>query len=77
MKPLDVCFAPVNTLAEALADENALSRGMVLKDDKGRRFLGPAIKFLNEPARPSLKEPRLGQHTAEVLGGLQGGAKRV
>lgn len=76
MKPLDVCFAPVNTLAEALADENALNRGMVLKDEQGRRFLGPAIKFLNEPARPSLKEPGLGQHTAEVLGGLQGGAKR-
>lgn len=73
MKPLDVCFAPVNTLAEALGDENALHRGMVLADEKGRRFLGPAIRFLHEPPRPNLREPALGQHTTEILARLAKG----
>lgn len=68
-KPLDVCFAPVNTLPEALADEQALFRGMILKDEQGRRHLGPVIRFLSEPAEPALREPLLGEHTTEVLDG--------
>lgn len=68
-KPLDVCFAPVNTLPEALDDEHARFRGMVLTDELGRRHIGPVIRFLNEPARPNLREPELGEHSAEIFGG--------
>jgi crotonobetainyl-CoA:carnitine CoA-transferase CaiB-like acyl-CoA transferase len=59
-----VCFAPVNTLPEALADANVAARGMVLKDDAGRRHLAPPIRFRDEPATPDLREPRLGEHDA-------------
>ena len=60
LAPLDVCYAPVNTLPEAL--EAAADK--VLKDELGRRHLAPAIRFRDEPARPSLREPRLGEHDA-------------
>ena len=64
---LDVCFAPVNTLPEALADPNVLQREMVLTDAAGARHLGPPIRFRDEPARPVLKAPRLGEHTSQIL----------
>ncbi|HUN52865.1 MAG TPA: CoA transferase [Candidatus Sulfotelmatobacter sp.] len=68
LAPLDVCFAPVNTLPEAVDDENAHARGMVLLDRLGRRHVAPAIRFHEEPSRPSLCEPQLGEHDAAVLG---------
>jgi crotonobetainyl-CoA:carnitine CoA-transferase CaiB-like acyl-CoA transferase len=65
LAPLDVCYAPVNTLPEALAaaDEK------LLRDEHGRRHLAPPIRFRDEPARPSLREPRLGEHDALKKGG--------
>jgi crotonobetainyl-CoA:carnitine CoA-transferase CaiB-like acyl-CoA transferase len=60
LAPLDVCYAPVNTLPEALE----AAAGKLLRDELGRRHLAPAIRFRDEPARPSLREPRLGEHDA-------------
>ncbi|HEU4352935.1 MAG TPA: CoA transferase [Burkholderiales bacterium] len=57
---LDVCYAPVNTLPEAL--DAAAEK--LLKDELGRRYLPPPIRFRDEPARPRLREPRLGEHDA-------------
>jgi crotonobetainyl-CoA:carnitine CoA-transferase CaiB-like acyl-CoA transferase len=31
------------------------------------------IRFQDEPPRPDLREPRLGEHTDEVLGALKHG----
>jgi crotonobetainyl-CoA:carnitine CoA-transferase CaiB-like acyl-CoA transferase len=64
---LDICFAPVNALPEALDDPNVRARGMLLTDESGRRHIAPPIRFRHEPAVPSLREPLLGEHTAEVL----------
>ena len=64
---LDVCFAPVNTLPEALDDPNLRARGMLLTDEASRRHIAPAIRFRHEPAAPTLREPLLGEHTAEIL----------
>jgi crotonobetainyl-CoA:carnitine CoA-transferase CaiB-like acyl-CoA transferase len=64
---LDVCFAPVNTLPEAFADPNLRARESLLTDDTGRHHIAPAIRFGHEPAEPVLREPLLGEHTAEVL----------
>ncbi|MDB5592426.1 CaiB/BaiF CoA-transferase family protein [Enterovirga sp.] len=66
-KPLDVCFAPVNTLPEALDDEHAAFREMVLTGPDGRRHIAPAIRFQDEPARPVLREPGLGEHNGEFF----------
>ena len=57
---LDVCYAPVNTLPEALD----AAADKLLRDELGRRHLAPPIRFRDEPARPGLREPRLGEHDA-------------
>jgi crotonobetainyl-CoA:carnitine CoA-transferase CaiB-like acyl-CoA transferase len=68
LAPLDVCYGRVNTLPEALAHPNLLARGMIRRDETNRRHIGPPIRFADEPARPVLREPGLGEHTARVLG---------
>jgi crotonobetainyl-CoA:carnitine CoA-transferase CaiB-like acyl-CoA transferase len=65
---LDVCYGRVNTLPEALAHENLAARSMLLRDEEGRRHVGPPIRFREEPARPVLREPRLGEDSAALLG---------
>lgn len=58
---LDVSFAPVNTLREALDDENARASGMIRLDDAGREHVMPVARFRDEPATPSLKVPAKGE----------------
>jgi len=60
LSTLDICYAPVNTLPEALE----AAAGKLLRDELGRRHLAPPIRFRDEPARPGLREPRLGEHDA-------------
>ena len=60
LAPLDVCYAPVNTLPEALE----AAHDKLLEDELGRRHLAPPIRFRDEAARPELREPRLGEHDA-------------
>jgi len=67
LSPLDVCFAPVNTLPEALDDPNLRAREMLLTDEAGRSHIAPSIRFRHEPAMPVLREPLLGEHTTEIL----------
>ena len=66
---LAVCYGRVNTLPEALAPENLRARSMLLRDELGRRHVGPPIRFRAEPAAPALREPRLGEHTSDILQG--------
>jgi len=68
---LDVCFAPVNTLLEATRDPHVAARELLLRDAQGRPHLAPAIRFAEEPARPRLREPELGEHTDDVLAELE------
>ncbi|MBS0221197.1 MAG: CoA transferase [Proteobacteria bacterium] len=65
---LDICYGPVNTLPEAIADPNLLKRGAVLTDADGRKHFAPVVRFKDEPSQPLYREPLLGEHTAEVLG---------
>lgn len=71
---LDVCFAPVNTLLEALDDPNVKARGMTIADEHGRRHLAPPIRYTGEPARPELREPALDEHRQQILGNLEAAA---
>jgi crotonobetainyl-CoA:carnitine CoA-transferase CaiB-like acyl-CoA transferase len=59
---MDVSFAPVNTLREALDDPHLGTRGVILEDERGREHIAPVVRFLDEPARPVLREPALGEH---------------
>jgi crotonobetainyl-CoA:carnitine CoA-transferase CaiB-like acyl-CoA transferase len=67
---LDVCYSPVNTLLEATLDPQVAARELLLCDERGRQHLAPPIRFAAEPARPSLREPLLGEHTNEILAAL-------
>jgi crotonobetainyl-CoA:carnitine CoA-transferase CaiB-like acyl-CoA transferase len=67
---LDVCFGPVNTLPAAFDDQNVKARGMILRDDQGRRHIAPVIRFRDEPPAPRLDAPALGENTEDVLNRL-------
>jgi crotonobetainyl-CoA:carnitine CoA-transferase CaiB-like acyl-CoA transferase len=68
LETLDVCFGRINTLPEALAQENLEARKMIRRDELGRRHIAPPIHFREEPASPVLREPRLGEHTQMIFG---------
>ena len=70
LSTIDVCYAPVRTLKEGVFDPNTAARGMLLRDDQGLEHLGVPIKFSDEPARPVLRAPELGEHSTEILAGL-------
>jgi len=67
---LDICYGPVNTLPEAIADANLLKRGAIVVADDGRKHFAPAVRFKDEPSQPLYREPLLGEHTEEVLSSL-------
>lgn len=66
---VDICFGPVNDIAEALADPQVRHRGVVVSRN-GKLALGSPIKLSVTPARPPELPPDLGAHTDEVLTAL-------
>ncbi|HSC60930.1 MAG TPA: CoA transferase [Rhizomicrobium sp.] len=64
LSEIDLCWAPVRSLKDAFDDPHTLARGMLLKDSAGNSHIGPAIKFLEDPARPTLRVPRYGENSA-------------
>jgi len=67
---LDICFGPVATLGEALADRQVRHRGMVVEQGGGRRTLGNPVKLSDTPPTIRTPPPELGEHTDAVLAGL-------
>jgi crotonobetainyl-CoA:carnitine CoA-transferase CaiB-like acyl-CoA transferase len=63
---LDVCFGPVQTFPEMLADPQLQARGMIVTDGNGRKHIASPIRFANEPAQIDLRIPALGQDTDAV-----------
>jgi crotonobetainyl-CoA:carnitine CoA-transferase CaiB-like acyl-CoA transferase len=68
---LDICYGPVNTLPEAIADPNLVKRGAMLTEADGRQHLAPVVRFKDEPSQPLYREPLLGEHTDEILRGTK------
>jgi alpha-methylacyl-CoA racemase len=66
----ETCVGPVNDLGEALDDPHVRHRAMVAQ--VGGVPVGPASPVKFEGQRPTVLRPapRLGEHTAEVLGGV-------
>ncbi|MEW5723634.1 MAG: CaiB/BaiF CoA-transferase family protein [Thermodesulfobacteriota bacterium] len=70
LKEVDACCEPVLPLDEAAASPLARARGLVDRTPDGRRFLAPPLKMSGSPRPADAPPPTLGQHSAEVLGGL-------
>jgi formyl-CoA transferase len=67
----DLLCAPVRDLREALVDPQTLHNRLVIEGDgEGQpvRLIGSPIELSNAPVALRRAPPRLGQHTAEVLG---------
>ena len=61
-----VPVAPVNSVAEILADEQIAERGLVVEGD-GVRMLGSPIKMSDLDEGPYNRAPHVGEHTRELL----------
>jgi crotonobetainyl-CoA:carnitine CoA-transferase CaiB-like acyl-CoA transferase len=68
---LDLCYGPVNTLPEAIADPNLLKRGAIVVTEDGRKHFAPTVRYRDEPSHPLYREPLLGEHTDEILRGTK------
>jgi crotonobetainyl-CoA:carnitine CoA-transferase CaiB-like acyl-CoA transferase len=66
LKDVDLCWAPVRTLKDAVEDPYTIARGMVLTDDDGNKHLGIPIRFRDEPGRADLRLPDYGAHSEEL-----------
>ncbi|XQW83439.1 CaiB/BaiF CoA transferase family protein [Thalassotalea piscium] len=64
---VDVCWAPVRNLYDAINEDHLKHRNMVLTDEDGSHHLGVPIKFTNEPAKPNLSLPCFSEDTENLL----------
>jgi crotonobetainyl-CoA:carnitine CoA-transferase CaiB-like acyl-CoA transferase len=64
---LDVCWAPVKGVHEAMQSEHLAARGMKLDFTDGQTHLGIPIKFAEEPGAVRPVSPGLGEHTESAL----------
>ena len=70
LTPLDICFAPVNSLDDTFADPQLRHRGMVVDVDgpSGRSVtFGTPIKLSETPGGIRTAPPGFGEHTDAVL----------
>lgn len=68
LAPIDVCWSPVRSLKDALDEDYAVERGLVMTDAQGQRHLGPPIRFADEPPQPRLFVPAYGEHSTQIAG---------
>lgn len=64
---LEVCVAPVNDVAEAMADRQLVHRGMVAEAGGRRVGPGPLVKVAGQHRGQLAPAPPLGEHTKLVL----------
>jgi crotonobetainyl-CoA:carnitine CoA-transferase CaiB-like acyl-CoA transferase len=66
--------APINAVPEALRDEQALARGMIVQIEhpalREVRSIANPVKFSDMPVSYRLPPPMLGEHTAEIVRSL-------
>jgi crotonobetainyl-CoA:carnitine CoA-transferase CaiB-like acyl-CoA transferase len=78
---VDTCFAPVNTLEEAMQDPQAVSLGLFTSVDHPRLGplgqLAPPFAFSGTPTSIRRAPPELGEHNAEILSALGLSAEEI
>ena len=67
LAPLDICWAPVKGVAQAMQTEHVKAREMRIDFPDGQTHLGIPIKFADEPGAVRPGAPLLGQHTRGAL----------
>ena len=67
LDPLDIAWAPVRSLHEAINSAHAASRGLRIEQPSGQAHLGLPIKFRGEPGQLNGHLDALGASTQEVL----------
>jgi formyl-CoA transferase len=76
LEAAQVPCGPINDLAQVFQDPQVLHRGMVATLDHPAagqvRVVANPVRFSATPARSERAPPLLGEHTAEILGGLLG-----
>ncbi len=74
MRDIDICVAPVLSVAESLANEQMVAREMVVEVEDPVLgtipHLGIGPKFSETPGRVHSTAPKRGQHTREVLASI-------
>jgi crotonobetainyl-CoA:carnitine CoA-transferase CaiB-like acyl-CoA transferase len=66
LKGVDLCWAPVRSLKDAMDDPYTAERGMVLTDADAHRHLGIPIRFRDEPGEARLTLPGYGEHSEQL-----------
>jgi crotonobetainyl-CoA:carnitine CoA-transferase CaiB-like acyl-CoA transferase len=69
LERIDICFGPVNTIAETIADPQVRARGMI-REVGGLKLIGAPFKFSDTPTPEPTAPPDFGQHTDEILRSL-------
>jgi crotonobetainyl-CoA:carnitine CoA-transferase CaiB-like acyl-CoA transferase len=65
---IDLCWAPVRDLFEAIGDPHLAARETIVTDREGAQHLNNPIKFADEPATPDWRLPQVGEHTESLTG---------
>ena len=63
----EICFGPVNSVEQMLADPQLRHRGMILDQPNGPPTLGNPVKLSETPPSLRTPPPLFGQHTEDVL----------
>jgi crotonobetainyl-CoA:carnitine CoA-transferase CaiB-like acyl-CoA transferase len=75
LEAFGVPASPINTIADAFADPQAIARGMRMDLDDGHGNALPSVRapmLMSEtPLHYDRPSPRLGEHTAEILAELE------
>jgi len=64
---IDLCWAPVKGVVEAMRSEHLKARGMKIDFPDGQTHLGIPIKFADEPGAVRPVAPALGEHSRSAL----------
>jgi crotonobetainyl-CoA:carnitine CoA-transferase CaiB-like acyl-CoA transferase len=67
---VDVCWAPVRDLHEAVQEAHLALHDTIHTDAAGAKHLNNPMRFTAEPAKPNWLLPDIGEHTVEILQSL-------